>query len=213
MNKLRYDLELEKLAIETAATCDTSWSNVANWQQADSSGLVEVWKDQLYTWQQKEGVVQFVNDSLREFADSKAHYNYESHSCARGRYCEHYKQMVTAGSEAVGCSVQNCGYLLVNSRDWHHHSDPNYTYHLLVCYFGGKKHDRSGGRPYAPCGGSGHDCARFVNERPIPKFERVGKNRRIEITGELKRFLVDEHNDFRAKVSSVVACRLLLFVV
>jgi hypothetical protein len=66
------------------------------------------------------------------WAAEGANYDYASNSCAAGRICGHYTQMVWAASERLGCGISNC---------------PNLTYsNSIVCNYspGGN----TGGRPY-----------------------------------------------------------------
>jgi hypothetical protein len=42
------------------------------------------------------------------FAREAAFYDYATNSCAAGKVCGHYTQMVWSGTKAVGCAVSHC---------------------------------------------------------------------------------------------------------
>ncbi|KAG0568949.1 hypothetical protein KC19_6G054200 [Ceratodon purpureus] len=47
-------------------------------------------------------------DAVRAWVDEKQFYNYGSNSCAAGRVCGHYTQVVWRNSQFVGCGSANC---------------------------------------------------------------------------------------------------------
>jgi pathogenesis-related protein 1 len=47
-------------------------------------------------------------DAVRSWEDESKDYNYESNSCAPGKVCGHYTQLVWADTKRVGCAVIAC---------------------------------------------------------------------------------------------------------
>lgn len=48
------------------------------------------------------------NAAVKMWVDEKAYYNYNSNSCARGKQCGHYTQVVWRKSVRVGCAKVRC---------------------------------------------------------------------------------------------------------
>uniref|UniRef100_A0A0E0C257 SCP domain-containing protein n=1 Tax=Oryza meridionalis TaxID=40149 RepID=A0A0E0C257_9ORYZ len=47
-------------------------------------------------------------DAVRSWVDEKKYYNYASNSCAAGKVCGHYTQVVWRDSTNVGCARMRC---------------------------------------------------------------------------------------------------------
>jgi len=47
-------------------------------------------------------------DAVRSWVDEKQHYDYDSNSCAPGKVCGHYTQVVWADTKEVGCASITC---------------------------------------------------------------------------------------------------------
>jgi len=56
----------------------------------------------------------------------KAHYNFDTRTCAKGRKCGHYKQVVWATSRKVGCVVSRCPYNVRTTCNYWPKGNANY---------------------------------------------------------------------------------------
>ncbi|TVU28857.1 hypothetical protein EJB05_20393, partial [Eragrostis curvula] len=54
------------------------------------------------------GATWLPSDAVAAWAAEKDNYNYDSNSCAEGKECGHYKQVVWQGTKEVGCAVLDC---------------------------------------------------------------------------------------------------------
>ena len=50
-----------------------------------------------------------INDVVGSWASEEKDYNYSNNSCAPGKQCGHYTQIVWKSTTAVGCAVKQCG--------------------------------------------------------------------------------------------------------
>ncbi|KAK3155480.1 hypothetical protein QOZ80_2AG0148400 [Eleusine coracana subsp. coracana] len=54
------------------------------------------------------GVTWLPSDAVAAWAAEKDNYDYGSNSCAAGKQCAHYKQVVWQGTKELGCAVVDC---------------------------------------------------------------------------------------------------------
>ncbi len=72
------------------------------------------------------------SDAVSAWAGEVADYTYATNTCAAGKVCGHYTQVVWAATRAVGCALRDCPALTYRST--------------VVCDYG--PGGNSGGRPY-----------------------------------------------------------------
>ena len=46
--------------------------------------------------------------AVTAWADEKVDYTYATNTCAAGKVCGHYTQLVWRATQKVGCALQNC---------------------------------------------------------------------------------------------------------
>ncbi|XP_024541000.1 pathogenesis-related protein 1C-like [Selaginella moellendorffii] len=65
--------------------------------------------ENLYMWRGSDGLVAPpATDAVKEWVKEKADYNYASNTCAPGKVCGHYTQVVWRNSVRVGCARVKC---------------------------------------------------------------------------------------------------------
>jgi uncharacterized protein YkwD len=55
------------------------------------------------------GYADAISWAVNLWASEKPYYNYASNSCAAGRMCGHYTQIVWANTRQIGCGIKQCG--------------------------------------------------------------------------------------------------------
>jgi len=77
---------------------------------------------------------------VSSWASEAANYDYANNSCATGKVCGHYTQLVWRATTSVGCAIQSCTANCPFSRC------VNGSWNLVVCDY--SPPGNSGGRPY-----------------------------------------------------------------
>jgi hypothetical protein len=95
------------------ASAAQAHANRCVWQHSGAAGLGE----NLYA---STSAVNAETAAATSWKSEEADYNYVANSCASGRMCGHYTQMVWRSSIELGCGVQRCstGSPFANSSQW-----------------------------------------------------------------------------------------------
>ncbi|VDK24289.1 unnamed protein product [Taenia asiatica] len=106
MLQMVYSKELEKLAAEWVAKCIYEHPDVAKYPQYGNCG-----QNLAVSGGSGRNLVRMATGWWDEVHD----YTYDTNTCAPGKVCGHYTQMVWAASEEVGCAVERCDSM---KPDW-----------------------------------------------------------------------------------------------
>lgn len=105
---------------------------------------------------------------VTSWENEDSNYNFDSNSCAAGRVCGHFTQMVWSSSNAVGCGATRCNRLT--------HTGFTRPSTILVCNYGPGGNYR-GVKPYtrgASCSQCPRNRPRCQNKLCSPRSEEVG---------------------------------------
>ena len=81
-----------------------AWADKCKWGHSQTAGVGE----NIFAGTGDYKPEQVVNSWAKESAD----YNYDSNSCASGKVCGHYTQIVWGSTQEVGCGMASCKGLL-----------------------------------------------------------------------------------------------------
>lgn len=126
---MQWDTQLEKIAQEWASSCRSSNGFLLSHNPNRSTKYSGYVGENIFgASNQANGEV-----AVQVWFDEISYYNYQSNTCASGRNCGHYTQVVWANSNKLGCARAYCSNLLLK--------------HVIVCNYapGG---NIAGQRPY-----------------------------------------------------------------
>lgn len=116
---------------DTIAATAQSWANNCQFMHNTTSGYGE----NIYA---AAGFTPTANDAVSSWASESVDYDYASNTCAAGKVCGHYTQIVWRGTTTLGCGIQYC---TTNSP---FAGFPNW--YFVVCDY--DPPGNSGGKPY-----------------------------------------------------------------
>ncbi|XWV26849.1 hypothetical protein QJ857_gp0201 [Tupanvirus soda lake] len=87
------------------ATSANAWATKCRWAHSGTANVGE----NLYATTLRTTASNFnPNNAVNSWGSEKQYYNYSTNTCATGRVCGHYTQMVWDDSVNVGCAFQDC---------------------------------------------------------------------------------------------------------
>lgn len=109
MTRLAWDPNLETVAQNWAAQCNFSHNaNRNNAYAGLSSNTGSVGENLYITTSSRASALTSASGATALWAAEVADYSFATNSCAAGKVCGHYTQMVWANTRRIGCAVQFC---------------------------------------------------------------------------------------------------------
>lgn len=126
MSRLVWDAKLESVAQNWAAQCNFAHNpNRGSAYAALSTNAGQVGENIYVTTGTRASALSGTNAATALWASEVSDYTHASNSCAAGKVCGHYTQLVWANTRRVGCAIQLCPTVI---------GLPNFTNaQLLVC--------------------------------------------------------------------------------
>jgi pathogenesis-related protein 1 len=91
--------------LSSLATSSNNWASLCRWGHSGTPNVGE----NIYATTVRTTPANFnPNNAVNSWGSEKVYYTYSTNTCAPGKVCGHYTQIIWADSVNVGCAFQDC---------------------------------------------------------------------------------------------------------
>ena len=112
---------------DDAQTAATTWAAECQYSHG-GPGFGTLYGQNIYAYASASNIVPTATNAYNSWSSEKAYYSHTTNTCAVGKVCDHYTQLVWADSTTLGCALQKC----TTGSPW----PDRPTWYLTVCNYG-----------------------------------------------------------------------------